>query len=95
MVKNNFPKSVFQWRGPIVPLREVLIKDDSHVFQEIRGALFSDLVDPCQNINTHFQTRTGFSLLHEVFGYGEGMKHHTLASTGNVWKQPVFNGIVL
>jgi hypothetical protein len=50
LVNNNFPKSGLLRDGPIVPAREVVVKDDLHGFQEILRALFSGKVDTLQNV---------------------------------------------
>ncbi len=51
LVKNNFPKSGLLRDRPIIPAREVIVKDDLHGFEEIVGALLSGHVDTLQNVS--------------------------------------------
>jgi hypothetical protein len=40
LVKNNFPKSIILRASPVVPARQMVIKDNLHVFKEIIGTFF-------------------------------------------------------
>ena len=54
LVEINFPKSDFLWDSAIVPTRQIAIKDNPHVVDEIFSAFFLRSADPAQNINGHF-----------------------------------------
>ncbi|MFI3156989.1 MAG: hypothetical protein QX199_12620 [Methylococcaceae bacterium] len=56
LAKNNFPKSAIFRDGSVVPSRQIIIKQNSHGFEEICGAFFTRRINPRQNINRHIFT---------------------------------------
>jgi hypothetical protein len=94
LAANNFPKSGEFGDGAVVPTRKMIIEDDPHRVEEIRRALFSGCVDRSQNVHRHRQAFGRSRLLHELLGDGDRVKHHALAGARDVWKQPMFDGVV-
>ena len=79
----------------IIPFRKIAIKNNPHIFEKIRSALLSRLIDPGQNVHRHLQSRGGLRRFHEVLGDADRMEHHALAGARDVRKQPMLNGVML
>jgi hypothetical protein len=95
MVKNKFPFSRAFGNGTVVPLGQVIIKDDFHVLFEIGRVFAPRCIHLVQNPYRHAQARRGLRPFDEVLCDIHGVKDYPLAGARDVRKYPVFDRIVL
>lgn len=85
----------FRRNGLVVPVAQILIKDNAHSLFEIICDLFAIGIDALQNIYCHFQPLGSFGHGDEFLGNLHRVKYDTLAGARHVRKQSVFNRVVL
>ena len=95
VVTNNFPSSTTGQDGAIVPARQMLIEDDTHVFQKVCRDFFACDVNPAEHLDRHRQPSGRFGLLHELPGDVHRVKRHALAGARHMGKQAVLDRVVL
>ena len=81
--------------GSVVPLRQELVKDDSHVGFEIIGGLASGFVYLIENMNRGGQALLRSGVGHEPADNRQAVENHALTGAGDMGKEAMLNGIVL
>ena len=82
-------------RGPVVPLRQVLVKDDGHVVFEARGYLPPSLIDLIDDLYGDVQSLTRVGLFHKLFDQVNTGEDHTLTSPCDMREQAMLDWVVL
>ena len=95
MANNNFPISCAFGHGSVVPLGQVIIKDNFHIVFEISGIFAPSLVHRVQEPYRHSQTSRGVRPFDELSRYVYRMEDHPLAGASDVREHLVFDGLYL
>ncbi len=95
LVKNKFPISCAFGNGAVVPLGQVIVKDDFHVLFEIGGVFAPGLVHLVQHPHRHPQAGRGLRTFNELPRDVHRVEDHPLAGARDVREHPVFDRIVL
>ena len=94
LVKNKFPISCTFGNGAIVPLGQMIVKDNFHVVFEVRGVFASSVIYLLQEPHGYTQTGRGLRPFDELSRDIHGMEDHALARMRDVREHSVFNRIV-
>ena len=94
MVKNKFPISCAFGNGAVVPLGQVIVKEDVHVGFEIGGVFAPRLVHRVQNPHRHAQAARGLYPFHALPREVHRVEDAPLAGARDMRKHPVFNRIM-
>src|SRR5437879_13692564 len=95
LANNNLPISWAFGHGAVVPLGQVLVKDDFHVVFEIGGVFAPSLVHRVQEPYRHPQTSRGVRPFDELPRNVDRMEDHSLAGAGEVREHQVFDGVLV
>ena len=95
LVNNNFPISCAFGHSSVIPLGQVIIKDDFHVVFEIGGVFASGLVHGLQEPYCHPQTGRGVCPFDKLPRNVDRMEDHALAGPRDVREHPVFDRVML
>ena len=50
---NSFANGSVSWQYPIIPLRELFVKENSHLLFDLGGDLATGLIDVVENVDAH------------------------------------------
>jgi hypothetical protein len=95
LANNKFPSSCAFGNGAVVPLGQVIVKDDFHILLKISGVFASSLIHRVQHPYRHLQAGRGVRPLNELPRNVHRVEDHSLAGAGDVREHLVFDGIVL
>ena len=95
LANNNFPISCAFGHGAVVPLGQVIIKDNFHIVFEIGSVLAPSLVHRVQEPYRHPQTSRGVRPFDELSRNVDRMEDHPLAGPSDVWEHLVFDRVIL
>src|ERR1700682_5911403 len=95
LARKCFPSSSRFGDGAVVPLRQVVVEEDGHVFLEVVGVFATGGVDLFQEADRHAQAGGGFRSGDELLGDVECVEDHALASAGDMGKHAMLNRVML
>jgi hypothetical protein len=79
----------------IIPSWQEIIKNDLHGFLEFFSHFTSGLVKLVNNMHKGLQPCLGMGFFHQFLDQLDAGEHHALASARNMWKQAMFDRVVL
>src|SRR5436305_7440764 len=92
---NYFPISWSLRECAVVPLWEVVVKEDFHGALEALRALAAGRVNLVEEAYRHAEAGAGFRPLDELFGDLHGVEDHSLTGPGDVGEHAVLDRVVL